>query len=33
MYLVAIQLQVPAGAAGFDAVKSRLMQEFAVAIP
>src|SRR5258708_3547304 len=27
-YLVAIQLQGPAGAAGFDAAKSALMQEF-----
>jgi len=32
-YLVAIQLQGPAGAPGFDAAKSTLMQEFAVAIP
>lgn len=32
-YLVAIQLQGPAGAARFDAVKSTLMQEFAVVIP
>jgi hypothetical protein len=32
-YLVAIQLQGPAGAAGFGAAKSTLMQEFAVVIP
>jgi hypothetical protein len=32
-YLVAIQLQGPAGAPGFDAAKSTLMQEFAVVIP
>jgi hypothetical protein len=32
-YLVAIRLQVPAGAPGFDAAKSVLMQEFAVVIP
>jgi hypothetical protein len=32
-YLVAIQLQGPAGAAGFDAAKSTLLQEFAVVIP
>jgi hypothetical protein len=32
-YLVAIQLQGPAGAAGFDAAKAALMQEFAVVIP
>jgi len=32
-YLVAIKLQGPAGAAGFDAAKATLMQEFAVVIP
>ncbi len=32
-YLVAIQLQGPAGAAGFGAAKSVLMQEFAVVMP
>ena len=32
-YLVAIQVQGPAGAAGFDAAKAALMREFAVVIP
>ncbi|OBI82154.1 hypothetical protein A9X00_08305 [Mycobacterium sp. 1245805.9] len=32
-YLVAIQLTGPAGAPGFDAAKSTVMQQFAVVIP
>ncbi len=32
-HLVAIKLQGPAAAAGFDAAKSTLMREFAVVIP
>jgi hypothetical protein len=32
-YLVAIHLEAPAGAAGFSAARSALMQEFAVVIP
>jgi hypothetical protein len=32
-YLVAIQLDGPAGAPGFDAAKSTVMQQFAVVIP
>jgi hypothetical protein len=32
-YLVTIQLQSPVGAAGFDASKDTLMQQFAVVIP
>jgi hypothetical protein len=32
-YLVAIQLQGPAGVAAFDAAKSTLMRQFAVVVP
>jgi hypothetical protein len=32
-YLVAIHLQGPAGAPGFEAAKSTVMQQFAVVIP
>lgn len=32
-YLVAVQLEGPSGAPGFDAAKTALMQDFAVVIP